>query len=472
MKKIIVSLLVYLLLLSSILGAVSSEQQSIKVFNELNPNRGYTHTVFLEVGTSQNCKPCHDWNQNIYDAYVSGEYDFQYVEMIEFDHDGYILNDKVNDWAQYYNIGSYPTTICDGDYQRIIGDHPELLQDASENCGFREVAEISAGISVSWLGSGAILVDITIENNENKPYNGHIRTCITEIISRYDTYYGDPYHFGFLDYAFDEDIYISSGGLYTDSVIWDGNEHQDNHGDDFGDIDPDNIQVTLGVINNDNNFVDETVMARVGINNPPSEPGNPSPSNGAVKVDVNADLSWSCSDPNGDPIKYDIYFGTSNPPPQIVWNQSGKSYNPGTMNHKTRYYWKIVAWDSHDFPTSGLIWSFTTTEKERIPPQIKIIKPERALYINNQKILPRPFRLPLIIGDITIEAYVTNGNSAIEDVQFFINGRLMGNDSTEPYTFYWTRDRLRFIHTFLITAVANDEDGAQSVKRMFVKKYL
>jgi len=472
MRKIIVNILIYLLLISTILGALSFESQSKKVLNEIVPNIDYTHTVFLEVGTSQNCKPCDSWNQNIYDGYVSGDYDFQYVEMIEFDHDGYVLNDKANDWSHYYGIGSYPTTICDGDYQRIIGDHPELLPDALEACGIREVTDITVSISVSWLGSGTIKVDIIIWNKENNPYDGHIRACITEIVSRYDTYYGDPYHFGFLDYAFDKDIYINVGSFYTDSIVWDGNEHQDNHGDNFGDIDPENIQVTMGVINDDNGYVDETVIARIGVNNPPNKPDNPTPSNGAVKVDVNADLGWSCSDPDGDPLKYDIYFGISNPPPQIVWNQSGKTYNPGTMDYKTPYYWKIVAWDNHGVSTSGPIWSFTTTEKVSIPPKVKIIKPEKAFYINNKKILPRLFRIPLIIGGITIEADLTNDNSGIEKVEFYINNKLVGNDTTEPYTFCWTRDRVRFIHLYLIKVIAYNEDGAQSVKWMFVKKFL
>jgi hypothetical protein len=472
MKKIGIFILITVLLVSSSLGVVTSKNQSSKVFNPIGPTRDYTHTVFVEVGTSQNCKPCDSWNKNIYDIYTSGEYDFEYVEMIEFDHDGKVLNDKANDWSHYYQISSYPTSIFDGDYQRIVGDQPEVLPDALDFCGGRAVADITASMSVSWLGSGTIQVDISIENNDNTQYNGHIRTCITEIVSRYDTYYGDPYHFGFLDYAFDKDISINAGDIYTDSVVWDGNEHEDNHGNDFGDIDPDNIQIIMSVLNNNNGFVDETTIALISSNHPPYAPTNPSPSNGAGKVDIEADLSWSCSDPDGDTLNYDVYFGTINPPPRVTYKQSEKNYNPGNMAHNTPYYWQIVARDSHDVTTAGPIWSFTTIKKESIPPEIRIIKPERAFYINNEKILSRLLLLPLIIGDITIEVDDINEDSVIKNVEFYVNGKLKENDDTEPFSFFWTRDRFRFIHTYIITVVAYNEDGAESVKNMLVKRYL
>ncbi len=97
-------------------------------------------------------------------------------------------------------------------------------------------------------------------------------------------------------------------------------------------------------------------------NSPPNVPSNPNPPNNAIDIDTNADLSWTCTDPDGDPLTYDIYFGTNSNPPLVQNNQSSNSYDPGTMNNYTTYYWKIVAWDDQVAYTSGPVWSFTTAQ--------------------------------------------------------------------------------------------------------------
>jgi hypothetical protein len=234
----------------------------------------YTHTVFVEVGTGQFCGPCHGWNANIYNTYNSGQYDFEYVEMIIWGHGGWndILNTKANSWRNICGINSIPTSIFDGDYRRIVGNYPTQLPGALDACGARSAKDLEASMTVTWLGDAEIRVDIEIENNDATWYNGYIRVPITEITSRYTTAGGSRYHYGFLDWAFNKDISISSGGIYTDSVTWDGDEHQDNHGNDFGDITPENIKVIMGVFNDANDYVDETVAALVQENEPPETP--------------------------------------------------------------------------------------------------------------------------------------------------------------------------------------------------------
>ncbi|MBO8166587.1 MAG: leucine-rich repeat domain-containing protein, partial [Kosmotoga sp.] len=94
---------------------------------------------------------------------------------------------------------------------------------------------------------------------------------------------------------------------------------------------------------------------------PPEKPSNPNPSNGAQGIGINPTLSWECSDPDGDDLTYDIYFGTSSNPPLKKTGHTSKSYNPGTLSYNTTYYWKIVAKDGKDGETEGPVWSFTTT---------------------------------------------------------------------------------------------------------------
>jgi hypothetical protein len=95
-------------------------------------------------------------------------------------------------------------------------------------------------------------------------------------------------------------------------------------------------------------------------NQPPNVPSNPTPSNGSTGVSVNADLSWTCSDPDGDSLTYDVYFGVGSSPPKVASNISVSTYDPGPLSYSTLYYWKIVAWDSHSASAAGPLWHFTT----------------------------------------------------------------------------------------------------------------
>lgn len=94
----------------------------------------------------------------------------------------------------------------------------------------------------------------------------------------------------------------------------------------------------------------------------PNAPANPSPANGATGVAPTAALGWSGSDPENDPLTYEVRFGTGNLPPTVVASQSAAAYDPpGSMDAHTTYYWQIVAKDAaHPGGTPGPVWSFTT----------------------------------------------------------------------------------------------------------------
>ena len=97
-------------------------------------------------------------------------------------------------------------------------------------------------------------------------------------------------------------------------------------------------------------------------NNAPYTPSNPSPSNHASGQSIYTDVSWSGGDPDaGDTVTYDVHFGTSSNPPPVSNDQSGMTYDPGTLSYNTKYYWKIIATDNHGASTPGPLWDFTTT---------------------------------------------------------------------------------------------------------------
>ena len=203
-------------------------------------------------------------------------------------------------------------------------------------------------------------------------------------------------------------------------------------------------------------------------NNPPYTPDNPSPANGAIDVDVNTTLSWTGGDPDtGDIVTYDIYLGTTSPPPKLISNHTSSSYQPTTLQENTTYYWKIVAWDNHGTSTLGAIWSFTTeTLGDTTPPIVNIIKPEKAIYIRNNKILP--FITTLVFFAIDVEVAASDNDSGVAKVEFYINGQLKANDTTAPYAWTWSE---KAIFAYTLKVVAYDTAGHSASADMKVWKF-
>ncbi len=114
-------------------------------------------------------------------------------------------------------------------------------------------------------------------------------------------------------------------------------------------------------------------------NDPPRQPSNPVPSNGATGVSLTTGLNWSCSDPDGDTLYYTVYFekGDSSPDNIVRSNFTGSSLSNGylaTLEYETTYYWKVVADDRTNTPVAGPVWSFTTLARAPTNPEFTAIK--------------------------------------------------------------------------------------------------
>lgn len=87
----------------------------------------------------------------------------------------------------------------------------------------------------------------------------------------------------------------------------------------------------------------------------PSAPALISPANESTGGALKTQLSWSGAT---GATSYDVYFGTSSPPP-FVTNTTSTSYAPGTLNLNTTYYWQVVAKNSGGSAGSPIFSFFT-----------------------------------------------------------------------------------------------------------------
>jgi hypothetical protein len=341
-----------------------------------NPLPLSTHTVLAEVATTQWCESCHPWNNDIYTAYGSGAYDFEYVEMIMEDSSHNILNTEVRSGSQLYSYGipGWPLTFFDGNYQQINGNDPDLLPGTITTCGNRVVADIDASLSVQWLGNGQLSFTLTIQNNGGSQYNGHIRVFITEIVSRYLTHGGANYHHGCLGFAFNKDISITTYGTYIDSTTWDGNDHSDSSGNDFGDITSDNILVILGVYNSNDGYIDETVATTpqtTQTNRSPTKPIITGVTNGSTNVSYT--YTVVSTDLDDDTLQYTFDWGDS------ATNSSG--FLPNGTSYTANHSWTtpgphtitVTATDNKTQDYSTMIITIKAEEKKPSTPGFELV---------------------------------------------------------------------------------------------------
>jgi len=93
----------------------------------------------------------------------------------------------------------------------------------------------------------------------------------------------------------------------------------------------------------------------------PFSPVLVAPSLNATVTDPTTNLQWTASDVDNDALKYDVYFGTVNPPTTAVTsNQDASNHTTTALDPTTTYYWKIVAKDGNGGQTIGQVWNFKT----------------------------------------------------------------------------------------------------------------
>jgi len=168
----------------------------------------------------------------------------------------------------------------------------------------------------------------------------------------------------------------------------------------------------------------------------PGQASSPTPADSATDVAVDTDLSWSAG---SGATSHDVYFGQSSPG-TFQGNQAGTTYDTGTMNNSTTYYWRIDEVNAGG-TTTGVVWSFTTI----------VAAPGQASS-------PSPADSATDVGVTTDLSWSAGSGATSHDVYFGQSspGTFQGNQAgttfdtgtmTEDTTYYWRIDEVNVIGT-------------------------
>ena len=148
-------------------------------------------------------------------------------------------------------------------------------------------------------------------------YDGHIRVYVVEIESRWNNNDDEPYHYGYLDFALNEDFSLhNQEDIYNNSIIWESKWAG------YPSIELENILVIAAIFNSVENpgysdppngnpfdayYVDETTATIPKLSNPPKKPSITGPTGGAVGTEY--EYTFVTTDPDEDNISYYIEWG-------------------------------------------------------------------------------------------------------------------------------------------------------------------
>ena len=258
MKKLIV---IYLALILSVNFLEPKAEAEI-------PVEDFTHAVFAEEFTATWCVYCPSAAENlmkVYDEIPNEPYyhdKFFFVALITD------VNDKADErMGDYPDVTGYPTVVFDGNDEKVSGGQSDTsnYESAIDNVGQREDTDISLDVEMNHHGGDELELFVEMTWNEdaslgNPTFNGFIRAYIVEKESRYNNYDGDPYHFGFLDYAIETSVELEPHEKKMLYATWKGGEHEDSNGNDFSDIDYDNINIFVAFFNDESSTADKYVL--------------------------------------------------------------------------------------------------------------------------------------------------------------------------------------------------------------------
>lgn len=145
---------------------------------------------------------------------------------------------------------------------------------------------------------------------------------------------------------------------------------------------------------------------------------------------------------------------------EYIWDFGDGSYEQGveaTHIYDTPGLYNLTLTIIDVYNNINTAYMYVNVKKDTNPPSIQITKPEKALYINNQEIIP--FFTTIIVGIIDIEVQASDNESGMNRVEFYVDDELKITKGEEPYKWLWDET---IFGVYIIKAVAFDNAENQA----------
>jgi len=194
---------------------------------QVEKGEDFTHNVLLELFVTTWCDRCPTSEEASVELNMEYGEHFSFVTMI------CDVNDDANARSEDYLVETYPTAIFDGGDEDDRASENDSSGESDkdryeghiESCGGRDVdaTPVDLSVDVQDLGDGEVRVSYSATYTNTDPtasqwFDCHIRVYVTERVSRYNNLEDEPIPYGFLDYAFDEDLRLLNQAEQTDQV--------------------------------------------------------------------------------------------------------------------------------------------------------------------------------------------------------------------------------------------------------------
>jgi hypothetical protein len=172
-----------------------------------------------------------------------------------------------------------------------------------------------------------------------------------------------------------------------------------------------------------------------GYNNPPYAPYLTYPINGSSLIPLDVVLAWTCTDPDGDELTYDIWLGLQGGTLELVREgHDGMEYQSDSLDYTTWYDWQVVANDAESESAPSDIRTFWTRGENVAPDQVQIVyPPDNAVEIPLDVVLQWSCSDP--DGDALVYDVTFGGNKIAENIpDTFLS--VQGLDYGTEYSWY------------------------------------